>query len=175
MRIKGFLRCMLDAESQITCDNTNENTTLSEAHRVSLRITTSMRVSMYRNRLEKGIAHKPVIVEVFHDLRGDYRVVYHDLSLGGPTAKDVGLRVASSHTGTHREDDFTPLETIPRFLGNDDTQTIMRSFLIGKCQTSMRLGKATLPNRPLSWLGSRTQNVNAAVAGSRTMLFDLLQ
>ncbi|GJS41687.1 zinc finger, CCHC-type containing protein [Tanacetum coccineum] len=30
----------------------------------------------------------------------------------GNTAKDVGLRVADSHTGNHREDDFTPLETI---------------------------------------------------------------
>ncbi|GJT37162.1 hypothetical protein Tco_0937027 [Tanacetum coccineum] len=34
-----------------------------------------------------------------------------------PTTKGVGLRVASSHTGNHREDDFTPLETIRRFLG----------------------------------------------------------
>ncbi|GJZ99405.1 hypothetical protein Tco_0671956 [Tanacetum coccineum] len=33
-----------------------------------------------------------------------------------PTAKGVGLRVASSHTGNHHEDDFTPLETIQRFL-----------------------------------------------------------
>ncbi|GJX09983.1 hypothetical protein Tco_0199842 [Tanacetum coccineum] len=71
----------------------------------------------YRNRLEQGIAHKPVIIEVFHDLRDDYRVVYHDLYLGGPTEKGVGLRVASSHTGNHCEDDFTPLETIRRFLG----------------------------------------------------------
>nr|GEV55051.1 hypothetical protein [Tanacetum cinerariifolium] len=86
-------------------------------------------------------------------------------------------------------------------MGNDDIQTIIRFFLIGKCQTSMRLGKATLPNReaiswqgiynnaamavfpvrpcavmlPLSWLGSRTRNVNADVAGSGTVLFDLLQ
>ncbi|GKB10453.1 hypothetical protein Tco_0844376 [Tanacetum coccineum] len=71
----------------------------------------------WRNRLEQGIAHKPMIVEVFYDLKGDCRVVYHDLYLGGPTAKGVGLRVASSHTGNHREDDFTPLETIQRFLG----------------------------------------------------------
>nr|GEZ58081.1 hypothetical protein [Tanacetum cinerariifolium] len=56
-------------------------------------------------------------VEVFYDLRGDYRVVYHDLCLGRPTTKGVGLRVASSHTVNHREDDFTPLETIRRFLG----------------------------------------------------------
>ncbi|GJY00244.1 hypothetical protein Tco_0357262 [Tanacetum coccineum] len=30
------------------------------------------------------------------------------------TAKGVGLRVADSHTGNHRKDDFTPLETILR-------------------------------------------------------------
>ncbi|GJV08974.1 hypothetical protein Tco_1346630 [Tanacetum coccineum] len=34
----------------------------------------------------------------------------------GHTAKGVGLRVADSHTGNHREDDFTPPETIRRFL-----------------------------------------------------------
>nr|GEV75157.1 hypothetical protein [Tanacetum cinerariifolium] len=33
------------------------------------------------------------------------------------TAKGVGLRVADSYTGNHREDDFTPLETILRSLG----------------------------------------------------------
>ncbi|GJZ06447.1 hypothetical protein Tco_0540240 [Tanacetum coccineum] len=32
------------------------------------------------------------------------------------TAKGVGLRVVDSHTGNHREDGFTPLETIQRFL-----------------------------------------------------------
>ncbi|GJZ86726.1 hypothetical protein Tco_0658336 [Tanacetum coccineum] len=32
-----------------------------------------------------------------------------------PPAKVVGLRVADSHTGNHREDDFTPLKTIRRF------------------------------------------------------------
>nr|GEW59356.1 hypothetical protein [Tanacetum cinerariifolium] len=35
----------------------------------------------------------------------------------GHIAKGVGLRVENSHTGNHREDDFTPLETIQRFLG----------------------------------------------------------
>ncbi|GKF77359.1 hypothetical protein Tco_0229829, partial [Tanacetum coccineum] len=34
----------------------------------------------------------------------------------GDTTKDVGLRVANSHTSNHRGDDFTPLETIRRFL-----------------------------------------------------------
>ncbi|GKE65642.1 hypothetical protein Tco_1519803 [Tanacetum coccineum] len=31
------------------------------------------------------------------------------------TTKGVGLRVANSHIGNHREDGFTPLETIRRF------------------------------------------------------------
>ncbi|GKC55817.1 hypothetical protein Tco_1083415 [Tanacetum coccineum] len=66
-------------------------------------------------------------MEVFHDLRVNYRVVYHDLCLGGPTAKGVGLRVVSSHTGNHREDDFTPLETLRRFLEID-----FRSFMVDK-------------------------------------------
>ncbi|GJW08493.1 hypothetical protein Tco_1570916 [Tanacetum coccineum] len=69
-------------------------------------------------------------------------IVYHDLYLDGKalvervnvgfnltksdlclsfvedlTAKGVGLRVADTHTGNHCEDDFTPLETIRRFLG----------------------------------------------------------
>ncbi|GJV10004.1 hypothetical protein Tco_1351545 [Tanacetum coccineum] len=35
----------------------------------------------------------------------------------GCTAEGVGLRVANSHTGNHRGDDFTSLETIHRFLG----------------------------------------------------------
>ncbi|GKC23561.1 hypothetical protein Tco_1025711 [Tanacetum coccineum] len=35
----------------------------------------------------------------------------------GGTVKGVGLRVANSHTSNHYEDDFTPLETIRRFLG----------------------------------------------------------
>ncbi|GJY39032.1 hypothetical protein Tco_0425396 [Tanacetum coccineum] len=68
--------------------------------------------------------------------------MYHDLYLGGKalverenvgldltksnlypsfiedlTAKGMGLHVADSHTSNHHEDDFTPLETIRRFLG----------------------------------------------------------
>ncbi|GJS92059.1 ribonuclease H-like domain, reverse transcriptase, RNA-dependent DNA polymerase [Tanacetum coccineum] len=123
MEIEEFLRCMLDAESRITRDNTNGNTTFSEAQGVSLRITSDVR----RNRMEQGIAHKPVIVVVFHDLRGDWRVVYHDLCLGRPIAKGVGLRVASYHTGNHREDDFTPLETIRRFLGVIESKSLLSS------------------------------------------------
>ncbi|GJV55761.1 hypothetical protein Tco_1456766 [Tanacetum coccineum] len=132
MGIEGYLRCVFDSESWITCDNTNGNTTLSKVQGVSLRITSGVR----RNRLEQGLAHKSVILEVFHDLRGDCRVVYHDLCLGRPTAKGVGLRVESSHTGNHREDDFTPLETIRRFLG-----------IIGSKSLSSSNG------RPLSWRG----------------------
>nr|GEW75100.1 hypothetical protein [Tanacetum cinerariifolium] len=35
----------------------------------------------------------------------------------GNTAKGIGLCVTDSHTNNHREDDFTRLETIQRFLG----------------------------------------------------------
>ncbi|GKA72827.1 hypothetical protein Tco_0779043 [Tanacetum coccineum] len=47
-----------------------------------------------------------------HDLRGDsMNCVPRSL----PWRESFGLRVADSHTGNHREDDFTPLETIRRF------------------------------------------------------------
>nr|GEV15433.1 reverse transcriptase domain-containing protein [Tanacetum cinerariifolium] len=46
-------------------------------------------------------------------------------SIGGGTAKSVGLRVANSHTGNHHEDDFTPLETIRMFL--DETNWTSRN------------------------------------------------
>ncbi|GJU89692.1 hypothetical protein Tco_1302115 [Tanacetum coccineum] len=45
MMIEGFLRCVLDAKSRITYDNTNEDTTLSKAQGVSLQITSGARVS----------------------------------------------------------------------------------------------------------------------------------
>ncbi|GKE44381.1 hypothetical protein Tco_1471665, partial [Tanacetum coccineum] len=73
--------------------------------------------------LEQGSAHKPVIVGVSHDLRGESGIRYHDLYLGGKalvekenvgldltksdlcpsfvedlTAKGMGLRVVDSHT-----------------------------------------------------------------------------
>nr|GFB09010.1 GDSL esterase/lipase At1g28580-like [Tanacetum cinerariifolium] len=76
-----------------------------------------------------------------HDLRGDSGIMYHDLYIGGKalvekenvsldltksnlcpsfvedlTAKDMGLRMADSHTGNHHKYDFTPLEAIRRFL-----------------------------------------------------------
>ncbi|GJY40668.1 hypothetical protein Tco_0427938 [Tanacetum coccineum] len=49
----------------------------------------------------------------------EVEVKWSDDGRGGVylTAKGVGLRVADSHTGNHREDGFTPLETIRRFLG----------------------------------------------------------
>nr|GEU79771.1 retrovirus-related Pol polyprotein from transposon TNT 1-94 [Tanacetum cinerariifolium] len=119
MEIEEFLRCMLDVESRLTCDNINGNTMLSEAQGVSLRITSGVR----RNRMEKGIAPKPVIVEVFHDLRGDCRVVYHDLCWRG-----VGIQVVSSHTGNHCEDDFMPIETIRRFLGIIGSKSLSSSM-----------------------------------------------
>ncbi|GKD69446.1 hypothetical protein Tco_1323536, partial [Tanacetum coccineum] len=97
------------AKSRITYENTNRNTTLSEAQGVSLRITSDVRV----------------------------RVVYHNLCLGGKaltkrenvgldltksdlcpssvedlTAKGMGLHVADSYIGNHHKDDFMPLETI---------------------------------------------------------------
>nr|GEY76219.1 hypothetical protein [Tanacetum cinerariifolium] len=49
--------------------------------------------------LEQGIAHKPVIVEVFHNLRCDCKVVYHDLCLGGKALaerENVGLDLTKS-------------------------------------------------------------------------------
>ncbi|GKE66177.1 hypothetical protein Tco_1520338 [Tanacetum coccineum] len=47
-----------------------------------------------------------------YDLRGDSRnYVLRSL----PWRESFGLRVADSYTGNHREDDFTPLETIKRF------------------------------------------------------------
>ncbi|GJW84321.1 hypothetical protein Tco_0157466 [Tanacetum coccineum] len=43
------------------------------------------------------------------------------------TAKNVSLRVANSHIGNHRGDDFTPLETIQRFLGIIRSRSLSRS------------------------------------------------
>ncbi|GJR23928.1 hypothetical protein Tco_0972455, partial [Tanacetum coccineum] len=77
---------------------------LSEAQGVSLRITFNVRVCD-ENRLGHGTAHKPVIMGVSHDFRG----------FEGHITKGVELHVADFHTGNHREDDFSPLETIRRF------------------------------------------------------------
>nr|GEW87699.1 hypothetical protein [Tanacetum cinerariifolium] len=45
----------------------------------------------------------------------------------GHTAKGVGLRVADSHTGNYREDDFTQLDTIRRFLGIIESRSLSSS------------------------------------------------
>ncbi|GKD15177.1 hypothetical protein Tco_1199584 [Tanacetum coccineum] len=108
----------LTAKSRITCDNTNRNSTLSEAQGVSLRITLGMRVST-------------ILGTVYHDLYLSGKALVERENVGfnltksdlfpsfdkDLTAKGVGLRVADFHTGNHREDGFTPLETIRRFLG----------------------------------------------------------
>ncbi|GKA93253.1 hypothetical protein Tco_0815239, partial [Tanacetum coccineum] len=50
-----------------------------------------------------------------------------------PTVKGVRLRVASSHTGNHREDDFTPLKTIRRFLVSSKyTKLLLEENNLGK-------------------------------------------
>ncbi|GJV31826.1 hypothetical protein Tco_1392226 [Tanacetum coccineum] len=95
----------------------------------------------YQNRRGKGPALLLMIMEVSRYLRGIPRFVYHDLYLGekalvegriwvltlssptsvlvieGHTPEGVGLRVVDFHIDSHREDDFTPLETIRRFIG----------------------------------------------------------
>ncbi|GJX81633.1 hypothetical protein Tco_0331114 [Tanacetum coccineum] len=121
-------RCWI-AKSSITCDNRNENTMLSEAQGG---VPTNH--LLRKSKLEQGSAHKSVIVEVSHDLRRIPVLVYYDLYFGGKalverenvgfdltkselcpsfieehTAKGVGLCMTDSHTGNHREDDFTPL------------------------------------------------------------------
>ncbi|GJS70379.1 hypothetical protein Tco_0703220 [Tanacetum coccineum] len=76
----------LTAKSCITCDNTNGNTTLSEAQGVSLRITSDVRVEKY-----DGTRLGTIIGD-----RGGaprFKGFVEDL-----TAKGVGLRVADSHT-----------------------------------------------------------------------------
>nr|GEZ61240.1 hypothetical protein [Tanacetum cinerariifolium] len=44
------------------------------------------------------------------------------------TAKGVDLRVVNSYTGNHHEDDFTPLETIRRFVGIELLRSINIPF-----------------------------------------------
>nr|GEZ84970.1 ribonuclease H-like domain-containing protein [Tanacetum cinerariifolium] len=45
----------------------------------------------------------------------------------GGTAIGFGLRVENSHTSNHHEDDFTPLDTIRRFLGVIGSRTLSSS------------------------------------------------
>ncbi|GJU17057.1 hypothetical protein Tco_1145023 [Tanacetum coccineum] len=63
-----------------------------------------------------------------------------------PTVKDVGLRVADSHTGNHPEDDFTPLETIQRLC----------SIFWGKISFGLRRGDLRG-----EWEGMSTKNTLA--------------
>ncbi|GJU01729.1 hypothetical protein Tco_1112067 [Tanacetum coccineum] len=117
----------LTAKSRITCDNTNRNSTLSEAQGVSLRITLGMRVRTVYHDLYLGGKALVERENVGFDLtKFDlYRSFVEDL-----TAKGVGLRVADSHTGNHCEDGFTPLETIRRFLayGCEPSVDLFRGF-----------------------------------------------
>ncbi|GJX04566.1 reverse transcriptase domain-containing protein [Tanacetum coccineum] len=103
-------------------------------------------VSLFALELGRGVrVEKPRVVSFLsrlsHQKRVIRRLMHHDLYLRGKalverenvgfdltksdlypsfvedlTVKGVGLRVADSHIGNHREDDFTPLETIRRFL-----------------------------------------------------------
>ncbi|GJY18361.1 hypothetical protein Tco_0389852, partial [Tanacetum coccineum] len=91
----------LTAKSRITCNNKNGNTTLSEAHGVSLRITSGVKVRTVYHDLYLG---EKTLVErenVGFDLtKSDLCPSFaEDL-----TAKGVGLRVADSLTGNHRKD-----------------------------------------------------------------------
>ncbi|GJY04252.1 MAK10-like protein [Tanacetum coccineum] len=130
-RIIRYVRGTLDYGLQLHISNTVKLTAYMNAEWGYMHLNCEEVIHVlnlfkeWGNRLEQGMEHKPVIVEVFYDLRGDYRVVYHDPCLGRPTAKGVGLCMASSHNGNHREDDFTPLETIRMFL---DTIGRLKSF-----------------------------------------------
>ncbi|GJZ94787.1 hypothetical protein Tco_0666990 [Tanacetum coccineum] len=74
---------------RITYDNTNRNTTLSEAQGVSLRITSGVRVNLI--------------------------------------AMGLGLPVVDSYISNHCKDDFTPLETIRRFIGIFGSRSLLSS------------------------------------------------
>ncbi|GJR06567.1 ALP1-like protein isoform X1 [Tanacetum coccineum] len=80
----------------------------------------------------------------------------------GHIAKGVGLRVADSHTGSYREDDFMPLETIRRFLSVIGSRSLSDSkgrlssriesppFIFFKIAASLR-GRGTLA----FWAGAK--------------------
>ncbi|GJZ79914.1 hypothetical protein Tco_0644751 [Tanacetum coccineum] len=61
------------------------------------------------------------------------------------TVKGVGLHVAESYTGNHREDNFMPLETIQRFLGAIGS----KSLLASKGRPSSQRGGYVITINPL--------------------------
>ncbi|GJT39937.1 zinc knuckle CX2CX4HX4C containing protein [Tanacetum coccineum] len=103
------------AKPLITYDKTNENTTLSEAQGCDP--ANHLWRESDENRLEQGYPYLSVIVGASRDLKGLQSFIE------GYNAKGVGLRVVDSHTGNHREDDFTPLETIRSAKNILHTQT----------------------------------------------------
>ncbi|GJS33211.1 hypothetical protein Tco_0531593 [Tanacetum coccineum] len=117
------------AKSRITCDNTNRNTKLSEAHGVSLRITSGVRVMKYAGTWKALVERENMGLDLTKSDLCPSFVKDHP-------AKGVGLCVADSHTGNHREDSFTPLETIRRFLGKFKSRSL-----------------SSLKGRPSSWKG----------------------
>nr|GEV71213.1 reverse transcriptase domain-containing protein [Tanacetum cinerariifolium] len=93
-------------------------------------------------RLEPGKDNlKAVIGVVYHDHYLDGKALVKKENVGFDltksdlyhsfaedlTAKGVGLHMVDSHTGNHREDDFTPLETIRRFLGISESISLSDS------------------------------------------------
>ncbi|GJT01068.1 reverse transcriptase domain-containing protein [Tanacetum coccineum] len=108
------------AKPRITCDNTNRNTTLSEAQGVSLQITCDVRVSD-----EIGWNKAPHI---------NWKALVEMDNIGFNLTKSIlfpsfieDLRVEDSHTGNHHEDDFTSLETIRRFLDAIGSRSLLSS------------------------------------------------
>ncbi|GKD55284.1 hypothetical protein Tco_1288671 [Tanacetum coccineum] len=74
----------------------------------------------YKAFEEKGVFEEKEVLSKLNRGRrrrlhplGEYVIT---LYTNGHTPKGVGLRVVDSHTGNHREDDFTPLETFRGFL-----------------------------------------------------------
>ncbi|GJY62636.1 hypothetical protein Tco_0464096, partial [Tanacetum coccineum] len=97
------------------------------------------------DKLEQGCAHKSVIVGACHDLRGIGG------SVEGSTVEDVSLRVANSHTGNHHRDDFTPLETIQRFIAykGEPSVDLLRAFLnLGPASNWLTLSNRSGPGVP---------------------------
>nr|GFA65957.1 hypothetical protein [Tanacetum cinerariifolium] len=67
------------------------------------------------------------------------------------TANGVDLRVVNSYTGNHHEDDFTPLETIRRFVayGGEPSVDLLRAFLnLGHARNQLTLFNRSGPSIP---------------------------